>query len=199
MSETISTGHDIDEGTVDWYTRMYRDCKIDDGYELAVGKSAELVLHGKARYEAVSRITGVPWWVIGIIHYKEGSCNFLACLANGEKIIGTGKKTTIVPKGQGPWDTWEDAAVYAITHSKLSKVTTWDIGHILYAVERYNGSGYIAGAGKAETTPYLWARTNVNDDFGKYVSDGKFNPQQEVNKTSGFCAILVYLEAHSLT
>lgn len=194
MSNTISTGRDPDEGTVPWYNRMYQNCKIDDGYENSVKKSGELVLEGRYRYERVSALTGVPWWVIGIIHYKEGSCNFKACMANGERIIGTGRKTTLVPKGLGPWNTWEEAAVYAIKHSSLAKITDWSVGNTLYAVERYNGAGYISGKGKEDTSPYLWARTNVNDDFGKYVRDGNYDPRQSTNQTSGFCAIMKVLD-----
>lgn len=203
MSETISTGHDPDEGTLPWYRKMYLACKIDKGYEKAVLKDAKLVLQGKHRYEAVSKLTHVPWWVIGIIHFKEASCDFRACLHNGERIIGTGKKTTIVPIGRGPFATWEEAALDALKTERIGRLTQWELGSILYALERYNGTGYIGkhpekkpipGVAAAETSPYLWARTNVNDDYGKYVSDGKFSSKQTTQKTSGICAILKSIE-----
>lgn len=195
MSKTISTGTDKDEGTPKWYRKMYLECEIDKGYERSVIKNSELVLEGRDKYQQVSDKTGIPWYVIGIIHFKEGSCNFLKCMANGEKIIGTGRKTTIVPIGRGPYSTWEESAIDAISISSLRKVNSWELGTMLAAVERYNGSGHISGKGKSETSPYLWARTNVNDDFGKYTSDGKFSPIQGTNKTSGFCAILKQLES----
>jgi len=65
-----------------------------------------------------------------------------------------------------------------------------DIGDILYALERYNGSGYISGAGKAETSPYLWACSNINDDAGKYVSDGKFDSNASTQSSAGAAVIL---------
>lgn len=184
----------LQEGTVEWYRKAFEICKVDKGYEDAVRFSAKTVLMGKARYEAVAKKVGIPWWVIGCIHFKEASCNFAGVLHNGDKIIGTGKKTYRVPKGRGPFNTWEEAAIDALTMngSRWTKIKAGskDIGDLLYAVERYNGTGYISGAGKAETSPYLWARSNINDDKGKYVSDGKFDPNATTQKTTGF-AVLV--------
>lgn len=188
--ESITTGHDNDEATLPWYKRMYSQCKIDSGYNDAVQSDVDLITKGKNRYSLVSEKVGLPWYVIGAIHFKEGSCNFEKCLANGERIIGTGKKTTIVPKDLGPWNTWEESAIDILTRKKFHLVREWNIETILYYCERYNGLGYVKGAGILENSPYLWARTNINDDSGKYVSDGKFNPSQSTNRTSGIAAIL---------
>ena len=133
-------------------------------------------------------------WILGAIHFKEASCSFKGCLHNGERIIGTGKKTTIVPIGRGPFATWEEAAVDAISMNpkrweKLMGGST-DIGDILYALERYNGTGYITGSGKAETSPYLWACSNINDGVGKYVSDGKFDSSASTGSSAGSALIL---------
>src|SRR5690606_17303164 len=138
--------------------------EIDAGKEAQVAKTVKTVEAGYARYLAVAKRIGAAdpenfAWILGVIHFKEASCNFAGVLHNGEKIVGTGRKTSIVPKGRGPFATWEDAAVDAL----VGESTRWkkliqggnDIGDILYALERYNGTGYISGAGKAETSPYL--------------------------------------------
>lgn len=185
------------EGTLEWYRVAYKLCEIDKGYEESVKKNVKTILAGKERYINVEKVTGVPWYIIGCIHFKEASCNFAGVLHNGEKIIGTGKKTSIVPKGLGPFWTWEQAAVDALSNSsrwKKIKAGGREIGEILYACERYNGTGYISGAGKEETSPYLWARSNINDDKGKYVSDGKFDPEATTQKTTGLAVLIKELE-----
>lgn len=197
-----SPGHELIEGTKPWYRRSYDRCEFDAGYEQKVANDARLVLSHKERYEKAGKILGIPWFVIGGIHFKEASCNFAGCLHNGQRVIGKdavrmGLKTTIVPVGRGPFATWEDSCVDAIRMHPIGRVTDWELGNMLYHVERYNGTGYLTGAGRAETSPYLWARTSINDDRGKYVRDGKFDPTASTQSTTGFCAILKWLERNA--
>ncbi|MNJ94780.1 hypothetical protein D3C87_124830 [compost metagenome] len=182
------------EGTHAWYREMYKQCKPRPGYEAAIEKDARTVLKNKARYEIVSKELGVPWYVIGGYHFKEGSCDFNKILHNGQKILGTGKKTTIKPLNRGPFKTWEEAAIDALILKKYHQNKDWELGNLLYLAERYNGTGYLTGAGKADTSPYLWARTNINDGAGKYVVDGKYDPNYTTLKTTGYAAILKWLE-----
>lgn len=188
----------LTEGTLEWYRKAFELCRIDAGFESVVRASANLVLKGKTVYQKVEKATGVPWYILGSLHYKEASCSFGGVLHNGEHIIGTGKKTSIVPIGRGPFSSWEEAAIDAITINggRWAKIKSGnlEIGEILYACERFNGLGYISGAGKAETSPYLWARSNINDDYGKYVTDGVFKSDAPTNKTTGVAVILMELE-----
>lgn len=155
-------------------------------------KMAKLVLKGKARYEYVSRLTGVPWEFIGLTHYRESTCNFRGVLHNGQHIIGTNEKTTIVPKGRGPFQTWEEAALDALKLLKLDKVTDWSIGHMIFKLEGFNGYGY---HGKGINSPYLWGGTN-HYTKGKYVRDHVFDPNH-VDKQLGVMAILKFLRETS--
>lgn len=59
-----------------------------------------MIKKNQARYERVSQATGVPWELIGAIHYRESDFDFGAALHNGDKIIGTGRKTYRVPAGR---------------------------------------------------------------------------------------------------
>ena len=195
----VTTGVDSDEGTEAWYRRMFVACQVDPGKEQQLANTLKLIEKGMAQYREVAKRLGAKnpeqfAYILGAVHFKEASCDFRGVLHNGEKIVGTGKKTTIVPIGRGPFATWSDAAVDAIgIESKrwgnLVNGST-DVGDILYALERYNGTGYISGAGKAETSPYLWACSNINDDRGKYVSDGKFDPNASTQSTCGAALIL---------
>lgn len=144
----------------------------------------------RPRYEVVSKATGVPWDVIGVIHYREASGSFDGVLHNGQKIIGKGTKTTLVPKGRGPFKTWEEAAIDALVTAPpyAAKNKDWSIGGTLDLLERYNGLGY---RNKGLPSPYLWAGT---DQYvkGKYVADGKYDPNH-VDKQLGVAPILMKL------
>lgn len=153
-----------------------------------INAEAAKIEANRGRYEVVSKATGVPWDVIGVIHYRESSGDFAGVLHNGQKIIGTGKKTTLVPKGRGPFSTWEQAAIDALAncHPYLAKQKDWSLGITLDLLEAYNGLGY---RNKGLPSPYLWAGTDQYEK-GKYVADGKFDPNH-VDKQLGVAPILM--------
>lgn len=153
-----------------------------------INAQAAKIAANRSRYEAVAKATGVPWDVIGVIHYRESSGDFAGVLHNGQKIIGTGKKTTLVPKGRGPFTSWEQAAYDALMNCAphAGKNTDWSIAGTLDLLERYNGLGYRK---KGVPSPYLWAGT---DQYvkGKYVADGKYDPNH-VDQQLGVAPILM--------
>lgn len=155
-----------------------------------INAASAKIAANRSRYELVAKATGVPWDVIGVIHYRESSNDFRGVLHNGQRIIGTGKKTTLVPKGRGPFSTWEEAAVDALAncHPYLAKNKDWSLGTTLDKLEAYNGLGYRY---KGLPSPYLWAGT---DQYvkGKYVADGKFDPNH-VDQQLGVAALLMKL------
>lgn len=155
--------------------------------EAEASSAADGILRDRTRYEAVEARTGVPWFWIALVHLRESSRDFRGVLHNGQKIIGTGKLTTLVPKGRGPFETWEEAAVDALTYMGLDKIDDWPLERCLHAFERYNGWGYF---GKINS-PYVWAGTNLYSR-GKYVADGKYDPNH-VDKQLGLAAVLKIL------
>jgi lysozyme family protein len=138
------------------------------------GGIADKLIAAKSRYLAVQAKTGVPWFVIAVIHMRESSQSFSGVLHNGERIIGTNRQTRLVPAGRGPFATWEDAAVDALVncHPYAARNKDWSVGGTLLLLEQYNGLGY---ANKGLPSPYVWAGT---DQYvkGKYVADGKYDP-----------------------
>jgi lysozyme family protein len=187
----------LEEGTRPWYRQAWKEIKFRPGYEAKIEKSGKLILAGRSRYEDVAGIvygTSDVWWVDGIIHFMEASCDFKGVLHNGQKIIGTGKKTTIVPKGRGPFNTWEESAVDALKHSSLGLITDFEIGNVFYSAERFNGTGYIVGKAKADVSPYVWGLSNMNDGTGKYTSDGKYDPKASTLERAGVATNLKWLE-----
>jgi lysozyme family protein len=133
----------------------------------AVAKS---LVAAKPRYEAVETKTGVPWFVIAVIHERESSQNWFASLAQGDP---WNRVSVHVPAGRGPFRSWEEAAIDALVncapHAARNK--DWSIGGTLAELEQYNGLGY---ASRGTPSPYLWAGTNQYKS-GKYVRDGVYD------------------------
>ena len=127
---------------------------------------AKNLVAAKARYQAVEAKTDVPWFVIAVIHMRESSQSWVASLAQGDP---WNKVSVHVPKGRGPFKSWEDAAIDALVdcapHAARNK--DWSVGGTLALLEGYNGLGYAA---KGVPSPYIWAGTNQYK-AGKYVAD----------------------------
>lgn len=148
------------------YQNMYDTMKFTRSS--AINNTATKIIQNKDKYLAVQNKTGVPWYWIGAIHMRESSNDFRGVLHNGEKTIGTGRKTVLVPKGRGPFSTWEEAAIDALQLKGLQKISDWSIPRMLYEAERYNGWGY---TWRKVNSPYVWGGTN-HQQLGKYVADG---------------------------
>lgn len=149
------------------------NCHIsaDKGPAFATVASRLTAPAAKARYQAVEKLTGVPWWFTAVVHEREASQNWNTQLGQGDPL---NKKSTHVPKRRGPFKTWEEGAVDALVNCApfASKNKDWSPGGALAMLEKYNGLGY---ANKGLPSPYVWAGT---DQYvkGKYTADGVFNP-----------------------
>lgn len=152
------------------YRNMWRGMTVTRAAESET--AARRILAGRARYLAVERQTGVPWFFIGLLHMRESSCNFAGVLHNGEHIIGKGTRTRLVPAGRGPFATWEEAAIDALRLKGLDAIKEWPVERIGYEGERFNGFGYVR---RGVNSPYVWAGSN-HYTRGKYVRDGVFDP-----------------------
>lgn len=138
----------------------------------ALERDARRILAGRARYLAVERQTGVPWYWIGCAHMRESSCNFAGVLHNGEHIIGKGRKTRLVPAGRGPFTSWEQAAIDALKLKGLEKIKDWSVARMGFEFERFNGFGYMTN--KRGNSPYVWAGSQ-HYVKGKYIRDGVYS------------------------
>jgi lysozyme family protein len=144
-----------------WQTaKITRDCSA----------AAKGLVSAKPRYQTVEAKTGVPWFVIAVIHERESGQNWFANLAQGDP---WNKVSIHVPAGRGPFRSWEDAAADALTDCApyLARNQDWSIGGTLTKLEEYNGLGYAA---RGVPSPYLWAGTNQYRS-GKYVRDGVYD------------------------
>lgn len=125
----------------------------------------------KARYEAVTAKTKVPWQAIAVTHERECAQNWAGSLAQGDR---WDKVSVHVPKGRGPFPSWEAAAVDALMDCApyAGRWNDWSVGGMLTLLEKYNGVGYAA---KGRPSPYIWSGTDQYVS-GKYVRDGVYDP-----------------------
>lgn len=167
----------------------WTNCHVsaDKGPAFAAVASRLTAPAAKARYQAVEKSTGVPWWFIAVVHEREASQNWNTQLGQGDPL---NKKSVHVPKGRGPFKTWEEGAVDALVNCApfASKNKDWTPGGALTMLEKYNGLGY---SNKGLPSPYVWAGT---DQYikGKYVADGKFDPNA-VDKQLGCAGLLKFM------
>ena len=131
----------------------------------SVGKA---LLAAKPRYQAVEAKTGVPWFVIAGLHQRESDADFTTYLGNGEPL---NRVTHLVPKGRGPFATWEAGAIDALALDGLNQVKEWTPARACYETEKFNGFGYRR---RGIWSPYLWSFSN-HYSRGKYVADGQFS------------------------
>lgn len=151
----------------------------------AIDAMVRKIISGKARYRAVEAQTGVPWAFIGVLHSRESGCDFRGVLHNGEKILGTGRKTKLVPAGRGPFDTWEEAAADALALKGYRPGFAWSLPRCLYEGERFNGFGYRM---RGVPSAYLWSGSDQYSR-GKYVADGVWSATA-VDKQLGIAPLM---------
>ena len=145
-----------------------------------VDKEARAIIANKGRYREVERRTGVPWWFVGLCHYRESHFDFNTYLGNGQKLS---IRTTIEPKGRGPFANFEDGAFDAFNIKGWVGGKDWSLARVTFRLEGFNGYGYhdplVRGTkqklGHAVPSPYLYGGSTVYET-GKYTRDHFFDP-----------------------
>jgi lysozyme family protein len=164
--------------------RVYRSNEKDAGraelrltqnHRRQIARFERVFAQNRARYEAVSRATGVPPQLVAAIHYRESSMNFGTYLHQGDRL---GRPAQRHPRDIPVFHRWEDAAIHALKQKDgvrralgITANTTNPAALATFA-ERYNGLGY-HNRGKA--SPYVWAGTNIYTG-GRYVADRQYDP-----------------------
>ena len=151
------------------YARQWDGMKIKPARLAEFDHLAARLYANKPRYAAIEAKTGVPWHLIAVLHLRESNADFRTYLGNGQPLS---RKTTIVPRGRGPFSSFEDGAVDALKIDGLTSVRDWRLEKELYYCELFNGAGY---NNRGLPSPYVWGGTSVQRP-GKYVADGKFDP-----------------------
>lgn len=151
------------------YARLWRTMQINPSRVPEFQATGKRLMKGMDRYKAVEKATGVPAALIAILHERESNADFDTYLGNGEPL---NKKTTIVPKGRGPFRNFEEGAIDALNIDGLASIKSWPLEMIIFKAEGFNGFGYRY---KGIRSPYLWGGTN-HQQRGKYTRDRYFDP-----------------------
>lgn len=173
------------------YLTLYSACRLTtDVVQLKIlDHIADRSLTYRDTYLEVAKRSGIPWFTIAAIHFRESDQNFKCHLHNGDSLTS---RTIHVPRnrplnGQPPF-TWQESACDAL--SEVWTPDAWDIAGCLEFMERYNGLGYQK---HGINSPYVWDYTNAYDS-GLFITDGKFDPDKKESRP-GCVSILKTLTA----
>jgi lysozyme family protein len=158
-------------------------CILPGREEEVSGVAQRLVrVSAKERYVFIANATGVPWWVIAVIHERESAQNFTRQLAQGDPLNQISRH---VPRGRGPFfnhprdppgqDAFYRAALDALVACPpyAARWKDWTAGGALTLLLLYNGTGYEQY--HHEVSPYDWGATD-QEQRGKYTADDDFDP-----------------------
>ena len=158
----------------DWANLQIRPTKAADAKAVA-----SRLLNGKQTYQQIETKTGVPWYFVGLCHYRESDLKPNTYLGNGQPL---NRVTTMVPRGRGPFtgpNAFIDGGVDALRLQGLVGANDWSIARILYRLEGFNGFGY---RNHGVNSPYLYCGSTLYGPpearGGQYVGDGVFNPNK---------------------
>jgi len=130
---------------------------------------AKRLLQNRHRFLAVQRECGVPaLWLMPVFE-REGP-SFDAYFGNGDPL---NKPTEHVPRGRGPFQTWEEGVIDALHLDHITETVAWSWEMACYEWERWNGMG---PRNHGRPSGYLWSGTDIYQG-GKYVADGIWSPR----------------------
>lgn len=131
--------------------------------------TATRLLQHRDRFLSLQQSTGVPaLWVMPVFEREEPS--FECYLGNGDPL---NEPTKHVPRGRGPFASWEAGAADALKLDHISAVEDWSWARACYEWELWNGFG---PRDHGRTSGYVWAGTDQYHG-GKYVADGVWSPR----------------------
>lgn len=156
----------------DDYESRFASCAVRPERKRETEAVITRILKFRDRYAQVAEATGVPWFLVGVIHNMECGGRFDCHLHNGDPLTA---RTVQVPAGQprtgAPPFTWEESAVDALMYQGFDVWQDWSVGGMLYKLEAYNGFGYRR---RDVASPYLWGGSQ-HYVCGKYVKDGAYS------------------------
>lgn len=154
------------------YKAKWDKMVISPERDAQVTEAAKKVIAGKPIYYKLQTETGVPWYFIGVLHYRESDCKFNTHLHNGDSLNA---KTVHVPQGRprvgNPPFTFDYSAQDALHYEGFTNQPDWSLEAMAYRFEAYNGWGYRS---HHCASPYLWSGSN-DYTSGKFISDHVFD------------------------
>jgi lysozyme family protein/peptidoglycan hydrolase-like protein with peptidoglycan-binding domain len=135
---------------------------INEKWAAKAYSAAQRLLATRSHYTAVSAKTGVPIAWIMAINERESGNRFDTYLGNGQSLK---RVTTMVPRGRGPWATWDAGAIDGLHYDRVDVPHDWTVEYALYRSETWNGLG---PRWHGKPTGYNWSGTTIYKG-GKYT------------------------------
>ncbi|HAX87998.1 MAG TPA: hypothetical protein DCY91_17455 [Cyanobacteria bacterium UBA11370] len=177
------------------YEQLFATCQLRKSWLDRIGAVAETIVTRRSLYDQVERQTNVPWWFIGILHYREANFGE-AHLHNGDPLNA---RTVHDPPGRpqafpanGQYYTFVESAVDAIRWKMLDRIPDRSLSAWLWSFEYWDGFGYAMHGINSE---YLWNGTNhfgSGNNRGKCLPNGLCDPNATSDQV-GCGAILWYI------
>lgn len=178
------------------YEELYASCKVRSSWLERITNVADKIVSLRSQYAAIETQTTVPWWFVGILHYRQAAFQD-AHLYNGDPLTS---RTVREPSGRpaaspanGQTYTFVESAVDALRWKEFDRAKDRSIPAWLWRFEIWGGFGY---AMRGLNSEYLWNGTNhfgSGKNRGKFVTGNLF----DANATSdqvGAAAVLWYLQ-----
>lgn len=190
-AKVVNSVYSIPQELRDEYLRNWNRAKINDSDKGKVARGLDIVRPHIEKYNEVASHIDCNIHALICSHYREAGCDFDRQILNGQ---AWDMKTTIVPKGEGPFESFEVSCKRGFDIKPKMEHEN-NIIDILHFLERWNGWGYRR---RGVWSPYLWSYTNLYVK-GYYTSDGKFS-MNAVNRQLGCASLLIaILEEYHLT
>lgn len=182
------------------YAALWAGLRIRPEHKSEAMATARRILANRPNYDPISKETGVPWYLIGIIHSLECSLSFSKHLHNGDSLKA---RTRNDPKNRPvQWppdgdDAFEASAIDALTMQgkEFDKIRDWSVDRIAYCLEVYNGFGYRRKSINIHS-PYLWSMTTAYTS-GKYVDDHVWSSVAVSEQVGGMALLKALIELDS--
>lgn len=178
------------------YEHLFASCLLRNSFLNRIAGIAEHIISLRSTYyNAIEAQTSVPWWFVGILHYRE--CNFQdAHLLNGDALTGRTMREPAgrpeAPPAHGMAYTFIESAVDALRWKTFNAAKDRSIAAWLWRLEMWNGFDY---AERGINSEYLWNGTNhfgSGIHRGKLLPNGTFDPNGTSDQ-AGAAAIVWYL------
>jgi len=161
------------------YEELFNSCLLRSRWLPRISEIAAQIANFREQYEIVETQTTVPWWLVGILHYRD--LNFQeAHLHNGDPLTGRTVRPPqgypVLPPANRRAYTFIESASDALRLRKFDVAKDRSIAAWLWRLEGWNGFGY---ANLGLNSEYLWNGTNhfgSGNNRGLMSADGSFNP-----------------------
>jgi lysozyme family protein len=158
--------------------RITRPAPVEEGVH-------RIATRGLGAYQELAAAVNVPALTLAAIDLREGDCNPRTGIGQGDR---WDRVSTHVPRGKGPFSSWLAANKFYVAYDHLDSTNglappdhpaLWAFWAV-YKTNAWNGWG---PNGHGRHSGYPWSCTNIYDErtdntppYGKYVADGKWDP-----------------------